>query len=77
MKLRTPSLVLAAAVLLAASAASAAIPSMQSSGTQARAPAMSQSDNGSQRVTFFNKQGHVQNAPTPYAQIWGDAALGG
>jgi hypothetical protein len=30
-----------------------------------------------QRVTFFNKQGHVQNAPTHYAQIWGDAALGG
>jgi hypothetical protein len=77
MKSRTPSLVLAAAVLLAASAASAAVPNMQSSGTQTRAPAMTQSDNGNQRVTFFNKQGDVQNAPTHYAQIWGDAALGG
>jgi predicted phage tail protein len=77
MKPRTPALVLATAVLLAASAASAAVPSMQSLSTQTRAPAMSQSDNGNQRVTFFNKQGHVQNAPTHYAQIWGDAALGG
>jgi hypothetical protein len=76
MKPRTPSLVLATAVLLAASAASAAVPSMQSLSTQ-RARAMSQSDNGNQRVTFFNKQGHVQNAPTHYVQIRGDAALGG
>jgi hypothetical protein len=75
MKPRTPSLVLAAAVLLAASAASAAVPSMQSSGMQTRT--LTQSGNDNQRVTFFNKRGNAQNAPTPYAQIWGDAALGG
>jgi hypothetical protein len=44
---------------------------------QTRALAMTQSGNDSQRVTFFNKQGDVKKATTHYAQIWGDAALGG
>jgi hypothetical protein len=44
---------------------------------QTRAPAMTPSGNDSQRVTFCNKQGDVKNAPTHYAQTWGDAALGG
>jgi hypothetical protein len=72
------SLGLAAAVLLAASAASAAVAGVQSSGTQAPASvATTNSMDSGQRVIFFNKQGKEQRAPTHYAELWGDAALGG
>jgi hypothetical protein len=49
----------------------------ESPHAQTRALAMTLSGNDSQRVTFFNKQGEVKKAPTHYAEIWGDAALGG
>jgi hypothetical protein len=68
MKMRTCSLGLAAAVLLAASVASAAVP--------ASSTTMNSTDAG-QRVIFFNKQGKEQSAPSHYAELWGDAALGG
>jgi hypothetical protein len=50
---------------------------MAESHAQTRALAMTQSGNDNQRVTFFNKQGEVKKASTHYAEIWGDAALGG
>jgi hypothetical protein len=71
---RTCSLALAVAVLLTASAASAAVPGVQSSGTQV--PTMN-NRNSAQRAIFFNKQGKEQSAPSHYAELWGDAALGG
>jgi hypothetical protein len=33
--------------------------------------------NNGNKVTFFNKQGKQQDTPTHFAQIWGDASLGG
>jgi hypothetical protein len=75
--MRGCSLELAAAVLLAASAASAAVAGMQSSGTQASASVTTNRMATGQRVIFFSKQGKVQSAPTHYAELWGDAALGG
>jgi hypothetical protein len=58
MKTRISSLALAAAVLLAASAASAAVPGVQPSGAQVPVSASTMDKgNSGQRVTYFNKQG--------------------
>jgi hypothetical protein len=62
MKVRMCSLGLAAAVFLAASAASAAVSVPTDPG---------------QRVIYFNQQGKAQSAPTHDAELWGRAALGG
>jgi hypothetical protein len=61
-------------MLLAASAASAAVPGVQRSGAQAAARTM-QNGNSNHQVTYFSKQGTVKNPPT-HAEIWGVAALG-
>jgi hypothetical protein len=77
MKMRTCSLGLATAVLLAASTASAAVAAVPSSGTQAPASVTTNSMDSGQRVIFFNRQGKEQSAQSYYAELWGRAALGG
>ena len=33
--------------------------------------------NEAQNITYFNKQGTEKSKPTHFAELWGDAALGG
>jgi hypothetical protein len=78
MKMRTSLAVLAAATLFVASAVSAAVAAVPSSGTQVPASsATTNSMENGQRVIFFNEQGKQQSAPSHYAELWGEAASGG
>jgi Spy/CpxP family protein refolding chaperone len=72
MKTPQSSIALAAMVLVASCtvAAAATMPSTQP------VTATPHWNNGN-KVTYFNKQGKQQNTATHFAQVWGDASLGG
>jgi len=73
MKTRS-SIALAATVLLAGCSVAAA-----AGMTSKASPPVNTTPhwNSEQRVTYFNKQGSERNTPTHFAEIWGDASLGG
>jgi hypothetical protein len=76
--MKTQTLIALTATIFFAGASIASAAGMAQSGVQTSASAIAtpNASNG-ERVAYYNQHGKTQKAPTQFAQIWGDASLGG